>query len=139
MGFLALGASGVSCDPAVIVQMRAVAPLMAATLCLHGTAVTLEGVLVAQKAFLSLGITYASFAATAAASFAAIRSGLWAPGGSGLLGIWLVYVWFQVYRVALFVALGGLLPRRPWPSLWPRRAAAGVEGMAADARARPST
>jgi len=35
--------SGVSCDPAVIVQMRAVAPLMAATLCLHGTAVTLEG------------------------------------------------------------------------------------------------
>ena len=43
MAFLAVGASGVSCDPAVIVQMRAVAPLMAATLCLHGTAVNLEG------------------------------------------------------------------------------------------------
>merc|ERR1719424_389109 len=109
MLFLSGGATQMSRDPAVVSQMRAVAPLMAATLCLHGTAVTLEGVLVAQKAFLSLGITYATFAATAAASFTAIRSGLWAPGGSGLLGIWLVYVWFQVYRVALFVVLGGLL------------------------------
>jgi len=129
MAFLVGGSSGMSRDPAVIAQMRAVAPLMAATLCLHGTAVTLEGVLVAQKAFLSLGITYATFAATAAASFTAIRSGLWAPGGSGLLGIWLVYVWFQVYRVALFVVLGGLLPR--WAR--PRRTDAADATGAVDA------
>ena len=30
-----------------------------------------------NQAFLSLGITYATFAATAAAGFTAIRSGLW--------------------------------------------------------------
>ena len=79
------------------------------------TAVTLP-----LQAFLSLGITYATFAATAVAAFHAIRSGLWAPSGSGLLGIWLVYVWFQVFRVAAFVFLGGLLPR--WGEGKPRRA-----------------
>ena len=111
--------------------MVSVLPLMAATLCFHGTAVTLEGVLLAQKAFGKLALTYSGVLVSVIPAFLAIRRGLWAPYGSGLLGIWAVYVWFQLSRVAAFAALGGLLPR--WAAL--RRRAAEPAAAAAAAAA----
>ena len=78
------------------------------------------------KAFGKLALAYGFFCATAIAAFAAIQRGLWAPGGSGLLGIWAVYIWFQFFRVGAFTALGGLLPH------WGKRSRA--EGVAAVAR-----
>ena len=84
---------------------------MAATLSLHGTAVTLEGVLLAQKAFRALALSYTAVGLCVGSAFALIRRG--GVAGPGLLGIWSVYVFFQAFRLASFTILGGLLPRLP--------------------------
>ena len=87
-------------------EMRHVLPLMAATLATHGTAVTLEGLLLARKAFRGLTLTYTMVAITVGASLALVRS-----SGAGLLGVWAVYVWYCAARVVAFAAAGGLLSR----------------------------
>lgn len=89
-------------DPAVLFQMRRVLPLLIVTLSLHGTAVTLEGLLLAKKNFTGLTLTYAGVAA----SIAAWRIAL---AGTGLMGIWGCYIWFQASRIAAFAIFGGLL------------------------------
>jgi Na+-driven multidrug efflux pump len=98
-------------DPAVIQQMRAVLPLMIATLSIHGTVVTLEGLLLARKNFRALSITYTGVAVSVAALLALVRR-----SGVGLLGIWGCYIWFQGSRLVAFSAFGGLLgnPLRWW-------------------------
>lgn len=89
-------------DPAVLLQMRRVLPLLIVTLSLHGTAVTLEGLLLARKNFSGLILTYAGVAA----SIAAWRIAL---AGTGLVGIWGCYIWFQASRIVAFAIVGGLL------------------------------
>ena len=70
---LTAGAGQISSDPAVREQMRAVLPLMAATLSTHGTAITLEGVLLAQKDFAGLAATYTAVGLSCAALLALVR------------------------------------------------------------------
>ena len=98
-------------DPAVLLQMRRVLPLLIVTLSLHVTAVTLEGLLLARKNFSGLTLTYAGVAA----SIAVWRIAL---AGTGLMGIWGCYIWFQASRIVAFAIVGGLLRR---PLQWWRR------------------
>ena len=80
---------------------------MVTTLATHGTAVTLEGVLLARKDFRALGLTYSLVGLSIGAMLAAVRA-----SGAGLLGVWGVYVWYCAVRALSFAGLGGLL-RRP--------------------------
>ena len=82
--------------------MRRVLPLLIVTLSLHGTAVTLEGLLLAKKNFTGLTLTYAGVAASIAAWRVALA-------GTGLMGIWGCYIWFQASRIAAFAIFGGLV------------------------------
>jgi Na+-driven multidrug efflux pump len=95
-------------DLAVQQQMRQVMPLMLATLATHGAAVTLEGLLLARKAFRGLALTYGAMAVSIAAALSFVRT-----SGAGLAGVWLVYVWYCFGRVLAFAGLGGLLDWRP--------------------------
>mmetsp|Transcript_8074 Transcript_8074/g.25505 ORF Transcript_8074/g.25505 Transcript_8074/m.25505 type:complete len:148 (+) Transcript_8074:498-941(+) len=108
---LTAGAGQISSDPAVREQMRAVLPLMAATLSTHGTAITLEGVLLAQKDFAGLAATYTAVGLSCAALLALVRR-----SGAGLLGVWGVYVWYCLLRVVLFAGRGfGWRALKPTP------------------------
>lgn len=99
-------AGQLSPDVTVQRQMRRVLPLMLATLATHSTAVTLEGLLLARKAFRALAVTYAGVAISVAAALAFVRS-----SRAGLAGVWGVYVWYCFGRVIAFAGFGGLLRR----------------------------
>jgi len=103
---LTVFAPSITTDPAVLHQMRKTLPLVAATLCMHGTAVTLEGLLLARRHFRGLTWTYAGVGASIAAALAAVKGRGW-----GLTGVWGAYVWFNLSRVLAFSLIGGL-----WPS-----------------------
>jgi len=104
--FVLLGSGTISSDAAVVFQMRRTWPVVAASLVLHGTAVMLEGVLLAQSQLRALVASYGVVALTVLALQA-----LSARMGGGLLGVWGVYVWFQFARVLLFSWRAGLLRR----------------------------
>ena len=93
-------------DVAVQAQMRRVLPLMVATLAAHGTAVTLEGLLLARKAFRALTLAYTGVLVSVAAGLYFVRS-----SGAGLLGVWAMYVWYCAGRALMFAGLGGLFGR----------------------------
>ena len=97
-------------DLAVQRQMRRVLPLMVATLATHGTAVTLEGLLLARKAFRGLALTYTGVFFSVAAALHLVRT-----RSLGLLGVWAVYAWYCAGRAVAFAALGGLLGGRRHP------------------------
>lgn len=115
---LTIFSSHITRDPAVLQQMRAVLPLMIATLSFHGTAVTLEGLLLARKNFSGLTVTYTGVAISMAILLALVQR-----SGAGLLGIWGCYIWFQASRIMAFSMFGGLLPvgMMPSPLRWWRR------------------
>ena len=102
--FVGVFASLITPDPAVVRQMRKVLPIMIAALSVHGSAVSLEGLLLAQKAFRSLTITYVGVGISVAALLALVRS-----SGAGLAGVWGVYVWYSAVRVLAFAGFGGLI------------------------------
>ena len=87
--------------------MRRALPLVAATLATHGSAVTLEGLLLARKDFRGLALTYGAVGASIAAMLALVRR-----SNAGLLGVWAVYVWYCLSRVVAFAGFGGLLRAR---------------------------
>ena len=122
---LTIFASQITNDPAVMHQMRRALPFMIGTLSLHGTAVTLEGLLLAQQNFRGLTATYSVVAITIAAAMGYVRT-----SGVGLLGVWATYVWFQASRVFAFSAFGGLLPKLGLPSkgLWGQLRGLGSSG-----------
>jgi hypothetical protein len=91
-------------DVTVQRQMRRVLPLMVATLATHGTAVTLEGLLLARKAFRGLTLAYTGVLLSGAGHLLLVRN-----SAAGLLGVWAVYVWYCAGRAIAFAALGGLL------------------------------
>ena len=93
-------------DVAVQQQMRQVLPLMVAALATHGTAITLEGLLLAQKNFRGLGLTYTGVAVTVGAILSFVRA-----SGAGLAGVWAVYVWYCFGRALSFAWFGGLFRR----------------------------
>ena len=95
-------------DPHVRLEMRKVLPFMIATLSAHGTAIMLEGVLLARKQFAGLAATYVGVCGSIAAFLGIVRS-----RGLGLSGVWLCYVWYCLARAVAFAALGGLLSFRP--------------------------
>lgn len=96
-------------DPVVIYQMRRALLFMAGTLSLHGTAVTLEGLLLAQQNFRGLTAMSGVVAVTFAALLGYVRT-----SGVGLLGVWATYVWFQLSRVIAFSAWPKMRLRMPW-------------------------
>ncbi|CAB9526033.1 Protein DETOXIFICATION [Seminavis robusta] len=112
-------------DPLVLAEMRRTLPWIATALSLHGTAVSLEGFLLARKKLRGLTVFYTFLAATIVAwQFFTRRWGL------GLGAVWGCYIWVSGSRVVTFAALGGLLrPQRMWKSLRQKltsRAAAGT-------------
>ena len=96
-------------DPLVVAEMRNTLPWILATLCFHGSAVTLEGLLLSRKMFQPLSACYTILAVTVAAFQIATRR-----FGLGLAGVWACYVWFCASRVVTFSTLGGLLRPRRW-------------------------
>ena len=109
--FVLLGfGSSFTTDPAVLKQMYQIVPLMAMTLSLHGTAITLEGMMLARRAFRAMWATYAFIALAVTGMLAIVRRsshGLL----SGLSGVWRVYIFFQLVRILGFAWGGGLLQR----------------------------
>lgn len=110
LALLTAGASAITPDPAVVWQMRSILPYVIATLALHGSAVTLEGLLLARKDLRELSATYVFVGGTVAAMLALARR-----SPVGLAGVWAAYVWLQISRFALFTWIGGLLGRKPAP------------------------
>lgn len=102
----------ISSDPAVILEMRRILPAMIATLSLHGTAVTLEGLLLARKDFRGLTKTYIGVSISVAAWLTVVRR----SATAGLMGVWGCYIWVSASRILAFSLLGGLLrsPLRWW-------------------------
>jgi hypothetical protein len=90
-------------------QIQAVLPFLVTTLCFHGTAVTLEGLLLAQQNFVGLSWTYGAVALSMAACLYSVRY-----FELGLIGIWSCYVWFQASRIMAFSVLGGLVKPKRW-------------------------
>jgi Na+-driven multidrug efflux pump len=88
-----LGFAGqITCDAAVIGHMRRALPLLALSLAMHASAVTLEGLLLAQGKQKQLVQQYGVLTATIVALHTAIQKGV---GGlrPDLLSVWGVYVW----------------------------------------------
>jgi peptidoglycan biosynthesis protein MviN/MurJ (putative lipid II flippase) len=106
---LTAGKWQLSSDTAVHQQIQAVLPFLITTLCFHGTAVTLEGLLLAQQNFLGLSCTYSAVAFTMAACLYSVRY-----FEAGLTGIWSCYIWFQASRIMAFSVLGGLVNPKQW-------------------------
>jgi len=117
---LTIFASQITKDAAVMYQMRRALPFMIGTLSLHGTAVALEGLLLAQQNFRALTATYSALAITIAAAMGYVRT-----SGVGLLGVWATYVWFQASRVVAFSVFAGLLPTTGFKQLWRRTFSSG--------------
>ena len=63
-GVLTVGSGLVTHDPDVAAQILRIVPLIAVTLSLHGTAVSLEGLLMVKKDFATLCTTYAAVGAS---------------------------------------------------------------------------
>lgn len=97
----------ITSDHRVVTEMKKTLPWILGTLCFHGSAVTLEGLLLSCKKFRPLTICYSVLAVTVLAFQIAIRK-----FGLGLAGVWGCYLWFCSSRVVAFSILGGLL--RPW-------------------------
>ncbi len=87
----------ISKDREVVGVMLRTLPLMATALTMHGSAVTLEGLLLAQKDFPFLAASYTVIVATIICLQRYVRK-----TGLGLKGVWLSYVFFQASRVLLF-------------------------------------
>lgn len=111
----------ITSSAAVLREMRRVLPLVAATLCVHGTAVTLEGLLLSRKMFRPLMIIYSGVAISIALWMAAVQR-----FGAGLTGVWGCYVWFSASRIIAFSTAGGLFQpviqgiRRRWHAMMMR-------------------
>ena len=101
---ISFGASSITSDLEVVRMMKKTMPLILFTLTAHGTAVTLEGLLLAQRKFKALNVIYTAVASTIIGLFACVRR-----LKIGLIGVWGVYVWFQISRVGLFTFASGLL------------------------------
>lgn len=104
-----LGAQAVTSDQAVMALMKKTLPLIIATLSLHGTAVTLEGLMLAQRKFGALNGIYTGVAATIVLLFNHVRK-----MKMGLMGVWCIYVWFQATRIILFSLSSGLINLPRW-------------------------
>lgn len=102
----------ITSDPAVLSEMRKALPIIMAALTFHGTAVTLEGLMLSRKKFRSLSACYTVLAVAVATYQVAIRK-----FGLGLAYVCGTYLWFCAARVVSFSVLGGLLR----PHLWFQR------------------
>ena len=91
------GAYAIASEPSVVAEMRKVLPLVAGTLALHASAVTIEGLLLARRDFSSLNNIYAAVAASLVGLYTLVRR-----TGAGLAGVWSTYIFFQLSRVMLF-------------------------------------
>ncbi|KAJ1448115.1 hypothetical protein M885DRAFT_540329 [Pelagophyceae sp. CCMP2097] len=101
---IARGAAAFTADQAVIQSIRKVLPLTAATLAMHCSAVTLEGLLLIKRDFKFLCAVYAVIGLGVVQLHSQILK-----RGLGLSGVWAVYVAFQVGRTAVFAWQGGLI------------------------------
>ena len=77
----------------VVEHMRRTLPLVIAALTMHGTANTLEGLLLAKKDLRSLALVYGAIGLALPLLHALIRA-----NGYGLAGVWWLYIGFQVRR-----------------------------------------
>jgi len=122
---LAVGVFGsqITSDPLVVAKMKETLPWIMATLCFHGSAVTLEGLLLSAKNFRPLTMFYSFLAVTVVGFQVATRR-----FGLGLAGVWGCYAWFCSARVLAFSIFGGLLrPRRWWQNFISKRGKLGAK------------
>ncbi|KAL3912619.1 MAG: hypothetical protein SGILL_006811 [Bacillariaceae sp.] len=100
-------------DPAVIAMVNSVVPLLLLFFGTHGFVCAAEGLLLGQKDLGFLGKMYAVF--FGAVPFLMLRVKRAALSGSrnvGLNSVWNVFVGYQVFRCAVWLARAGLLQRR---------------------------
>ena len=115
----------ITSDPYVLAEMKRILPWIVATLSLHGSAVTMEGLLLSRKKFRGLTVTYSFLAITVAAFQFAIRR-----FHLGLSGVWGCYLWFCLARVVTFSALGGLFrPQDLFQKLRRKRRSVATSGV----------
>jgi putative MATE family efflux protein len=101
--------SSITQDPTVLSTMRRTLPWLATALSMHGSAVTLEGILLARRKLRGLTIFYSFLALTILGFQIATRQ-----LGLGLMGVWGCYCWVCGSRIVAFSALGGLLDPLGW-------------------------
>ena len=89
--------------------MRKILPWILATLSFHGSAVTLEGLILSRKQSRPLSVCYAILAIMVVGFQVVTRR-----FGLGLAGVWGCYVWFCASRVVTFSVIGGLVRPRRW-------------------------
>ncbi|KAL3922035.1 MAG: hypothetical protein SGILL_002423 [Bacillariaceae sp.] len=106
---IGLFGSSITQDPTVLSTMKKTLPWLATALSMHGTAVTLEGILLARKKLKGLTIFY-SFLALSILGYQIMIRKL----GLGLMGVWGCYCWVCGSRIIAFSALGGMLNPRSW-------------------------
>eukprot|EP00977_Amphora_coffeiformis_P013942 scaffold3806_cov169-Amphora_coffeaeformis.AAC.18 len=94
----------ITSDPAVLQEMKQALPWVITALSVHGSVVTLEGLLLVRKKFRILSVFYTILGGTVAAFQIATKRFDW-----GLAGVWGCYVWFCGSRFVTFSALGGLM------------------------------
>lgn len=104
---LTMGAGAFTSDAAVATTLRNALPFTAATLSMHASAVTLEGLLLVQR---RLGFLCRVYAVMALGIVLANRTVM--QRGLGLNGVWAVYVVFQFVRITAFSWRAGLLQGR---------------------------
>ena len=99
----------ISNDPHVLREMKRTLPLMMTAISFHGSAVTLEGMLLARKKLRGLTLWYTVLAITVVGFQVCTRRYHW-----GLTGVWGCYIWFCASRVVVFSVLGGLIRPKQW-------------------------
>lgn len=106
MAALLIGGWGsrLASDPNVVMEMRRILPWILATLSIHGSVVTLEGLLLSQQKFRGLTGLYSVLAVMTGAFSWATRTFGW-----GLEGVWGCYLSFCGFRFLSFLLLGGLI------------------------------
>lgn len=100
-------------DPAVVSLVNGVMPLLAAFFVVHGILCAAEGVLLGQKDLGFLGKMYAAyFVAVPYFMMRVKRAALSGVQGIGLNSVWTVFLSYQMFRFAAWVARCGLIQRR---------------------------
>lgn len=99
-------------DPVVASLVSGVAPLLCAIFSVHGVLCASEGVLLGQKDLGFLGKAYAGYFVAVPYLMLRVKKAALSGANVGLTSVWSVFLSYQMFRVALWVARTVQLQRR---------------------------